>query len=33
MMQDTLAGFILVIPVLYLLLYVVAWRLVRKKFP
>lgn len=33
MMQDSLAGFILVIPLLYLVLYLVAWRLVRKKFP
>jgi hypothetical protein len=33
MMADTLAGFILVIPLIYLLLYVTAWRLVRRKFP
>lgn len=33
MMTDTLAGLILVIPLFYLLLYIVAWRLVRKKFP
>jgi hypothetical protein len=33
MMADKLAGFILVIPALYLCLYLVAWRLVRRKFP
>lgn len=33
MMADKLAGFILVIPLIYLLFYVIAWRLVRRKYP
>lgn len=33
MMADTLEGFILVIPVIYLCLYLIAWRVVRRKYP
>lgn len=33
MMADKLEGIIVLIPLVYLLLYVVAWRLVRRKFP
>lgn len=33
MMADKLEGLILVIPLVYLLLFIVAWRLVRKKYP
>jgi hypothetical protein len=32
-MTDALAGLILVIPLVYLLFYIIAWRLVRRKFP
>lgn len=33
MMADKLEGIILLIPLVYLLLYVIAWRMVRRKFP
>lgn len=33
MMADKLAGLILVIPVIYLFFYLIAWQLVRRKFP
>lgn len=32
-MADKLEGIVIVIPIVYFLLYVVAWRLVRRKFP
>lgn len=32
-MADKLEGIVILIPLLYLLFYIVAWRLVRRKFP
>jgi hypothetical protein len=33
MMADKLEGLIILIPLVYLLFFIVAWRVVRKKFP